>query len=148
MPDKPDRNRWERFKQSKQAKAVQNHLQKYQQAYIGGAIGFVTAASMFRGHKTYITNNNNITPDIAPIFNNKPVIKPIVNVVATMTAEVRGHPGNEVMCTETLEKFASQKRAALAEGVTNEVMYKHLEGLLPSINGRTFARTGNTSVRR
>lgn len=64
----------------------------------------------------------------------------MVNVVAVVTNEGRGHPGFPVICKETLEYFPNQYKAAEWLGAYPSVMSGHLKGKLSDVCGYHFER--------
>lgn len=70
------------------------------------------------------------------IFRNKQVIK-ITNV---LDREGRGHPGWPVRNLETKHIFFSQKQAAAAFDLNENVLSGHLNGKFPDANGLHFER--------
>jgi len=64
----------------------------------------------------------------------------IINVVAVIEREGRGHPGYSVMCKETGDFFFSQNGAAAWAGVSDANMSLHVRGKLPDVDGWHFER--------
>ena len=64
----------------------------------------------------------------------------VLNVVAVIAREGRGHPGYPVMCKETGDIFLSQTGAAVWAGTSAANMSSHILGKFPDVNGWTFER--------
>lgn len=65
------------------------------------------------------------------------------NVVQTLAR--RGHPGNVIQCLETGETFASQNRAAAANGIAPADLSRHLAGVIESVKGLHFTKLGEAT---
>ena len=64
----------------------------------------------------------------------------MINVVAVIEREGRGHPGYPVICKETGDLFLTQNGAAAWAGVNPLSMTRHLQGKFPNLNGLHFER--------
>ena len=64
----------------------------------------------------------------------------MVNVVAVVTREGRGHPGFPVICKETGDVFMTQGGAAAWVGTSPQNISSHLKGKFPDVYGYTFER--------
>lgn len=66
-----------------------------------------------------------------------------INQVAELVR--RGHPGNNVICNETGEAFASQNRAAELLNLSPSKLSRHLNGTMSHVDGYTFTKIGEAS---
>lgn len=71
------------------------------------------------------------------------VCSPTENYI-TMIA--RGDPGNVVRCNETGITYPSQKLCAADNDISTSSLSRHLNGLFPDIDGKTFSKLGKATV--
>ena len=61
-------------------------------------------------------------------------------ITTNIKTNSKGHPGFITKCLETGELFSSQKKAANAFGIPENVMSAHLNGKFPEADGHHFER--------
>jgi hypothetical protein len=125
-------------------KEVKNHFERNKSAYISGLGCLGMVFLMTRGRHVVAPNvpagQNVVTVRPLSLLSNRVT----TSVVTVIEREGRGHPGYIVKCIETGELFTSQKRAALAQGVSDSTFSQHLNGLRPHVGGLHFERVGET----
>jgi len=62
------------------------------------------------------------------------------NVLAVVYKGGPGHPGFPVWCIETGEGFVNQAAAARSANISNGIMSKHLNGVLPHVRDLHYER--------
>lgn len=116
---------------------IKLHVVENKKYYLIGAGGIIVgAAGMY-----FFRNPQVITKNVS-LLSYKPTQSNTVIVSLTR----RGHPGNIVRCLETGEAFASQKRAAIATGVSPGNLSRHLSGKLPHVKGLHFENLGEAAA--
>jgi hypothetical protein len=133
---------------------IKTHFEKYKAAYIVGGIsvGIFSVAGI-----TYLIMRDGslgISPSVTGTAGpsvtgtrESGVIQNIVsgksntlNAVSYFSANRSGPPSWVVRCKETGEVFTSQHAAALAKGITETNLSKHLNGLQDTAQGFHFER--------
>ena len=124
----------------KKVDQVKQHIKKHKTIYICVAVVVVTTiAAVVVTRKVMLAK---FSPEViskvsvaegATIGDNAHITTNIYN-------GLRGHPGFQTLCLDTGEVFSSQNDAALFAGVDKKTMSRHLNGLLPDINGVVFTR--------
>lgn len=62
------------------------------------------------------------------------------NITTNVYKGTKGHPGYVTRCTETGDIFSSQKKAANAFGISEQVLSNQLRGEIPNAKGLHFER--------
>lgn len=124
---------------------IKTHIKKNKTAYIASAVTAVVIAGI-----TYTIMRSNIaqgemgngiargeiTNTASFSFRNKQTI----NVTTVLDREGRGHPGWPVRNLETKKIFFSQREAALAFDIPENVLSGHINGKFPDVDGLHFER--------
>ncbi|QED11565.1 helix-turn-helix DNA-binding domain protein [Arthrobacter phage Qui] len=122
---------------SEKTDKIKKHFSDNKKLYIGIGIGVavtVTAVVIFPDKGIQIVDAFKLQ-----------VNSPTTNNVIQANLARRGHPGNIVRCVTTGEVFASQKRAAEANGLSVSSLIRHLNGERPDVKGLTFELLGEMS---
>lgn len=117
---------------------VKKHFKDNSKLYLGIGIGVVVSA--VGGAAFANTNTGKSTIKMIALG-----WKPVNNLV-TVELERRGHPGYLVQWVETGDVFPSQNHAAEVLGINPATMSQHLNGKVPHIKGKTFARLGEATT--
>lgn len=123
---------------------AKSHFERNKAAYISGGVFFIAGVTYLatRGHyagglQSATEGSTRITVSPLSLFSNR-----MTNNTVITTLERRGHPGWIVKCKETGELFASQNRAAEANGIDPSIMSRHLNGVFENAQGKHFERIG------
>ena len=122
-------------------KEIKDHFARNKQLYLGLGIGLAVGAGAGAGVMSYRTMSLNASVRMIAPVSWKPHLEN--NQVIIQSLERRGHPGTVVRCNETGETFASIRRAADVLNIDRSMLKRHLEGVTPDINGKTFAALGD-----
>jgi hypothetical protein len=119
---------------------IKAHVRKNKKWYQGFGFGLAAGITLIMLKGQYAGLDKAATTVFArPLFlfsnHNK-----MVNVVAVVAGEGRGHPGFPVICKETGHVFLSQKGAALWAEVSDRHMSRHLNGMSTDVDGWHFQR--------
>lgn len=114
-----------------------SHWDRYKKYYLLGGVVALASLSAFAGYK--VGSKNSASGNINGLLNIN--ADPIQNNI-TVALVRRGHPGNQILCNQTGEVFASQMRAAKANGISPSSLSEHLRGLKDDVNGLTFENLG------
>jgi hypothetical protein len=127
---------------SEKTDKIKKHFRDHKEAYITGGVCLVVGAAV-----TYLVMKGDdilASDESVKLINaihGNTVNGDMHNTIITIL-ERRGHPGNMVLCKETGEVFASQARAAAANGISGSSLSQHLAGLKDSVKGLTFENLG------
>jgi hypothetical protein len=108
---------------------VKLHVQKYQAAYLCGAVSVATA-----GFTTLLMRGRYVENPMGSYGQDTVTVRPLSflsnrqTVVTVVAREGRGHPGYIVRCLETGNVFVSQNQAADAMNIPKHILSKHLTG--------------------
>lgn len=123
------------------ALAVKKHVVEHKVIYSCAATGVVVATF------TYIIMRGIAKPSISRdvIVTTGPSVtgtrnRVVINNVSYISANRQGPPSWIIRCKETGDIFTSQHAAALALGITETNISKHLNGLQEHAQGYTFER--------
>lgn len=114
---------------------VKTHLQENKKVYIASGVSLVVGAVgalAFSGGGTQIVDSFKLINWKSPHTSQTVLVR-------------RGHPGFIIRCNQTGELFASQRRAAIANGINQGTLSSHLHGKYPDIGGLTFTCLGEAS---
>ena len=117
------------------------HFARNKQLYLGLGIGLAVGAGAGAGFMAYRTMSLNASVRMIAPVSWKPHLEN--NQVIIQSLERRGHPGIVVRCNETGETFASIRRASDVLNIDRSMLKRHLEGVTPDINGKTFTALGD-----
>ena len=120
-------------------KEIKDHFARNKQLYLGLGIGLAVGAGV--GVIAYRTMSLNASVRMIAPVSWKPHLEN--NQVIIQSLERRGHPGTVVRCNETGETFASIRRASDVLSIDRSMLKRHLEGVMPDINGKTFTALGD-----
>ena len=113
---------------------TKQHISKHKIVYVavGSALvaATITAIALSQAKQIVVTDAFNVSWKPTKINN------------ITTILERRGHPGNMVRCNQTGELFASQGRAAAANGLSPTSVGRNLAGLTDSVKGLSFTHMG------
>jgi len=116
---------------------VKQHLRNNKVTYVACS---VTAVVCVAG--TYFLVGKSALVNVRPIQ--------ILNWKSNQTVEVfieaLGDPGNIIQDVTTGTVYASQGQAARALGLTPSAISKHLNGLIPDVQGHIFEKLGKAIV--
>lgn len=129
---------------SQRMERVKNHLLKNKNAYLAGGAGFLLAgitctivrSNIARGAMDVDRSRGELI-NIASFAFRSPHT---VNVTTVLDREGRGHPGWPCRNLETKRIFFSQKEAALAFEIPENVLSGHLHGKFSDVDGLHFER--------
>lgn len=120
---------FDKFKDDWRNKKIQKHVQDNRNAYIAGGTGLaVGALGVLLLTRAPLQINNNVTPVIAPVFNN--------------TVNNGGHMRKIIRCIETDEMWPTVTKSAEATGNTLNRMSQHLNGHREDLNGLHYVIEG------
>ena len=105
---------------------IKNHFKNNAPTYMAFGVGILTAAATIK--------RSEIVKVAGDLGEYKTQNTYIVNL------ENRDNPSKPVKSVDTGEVYASQNRAAQANGIHRGSMSKHLNGQLKSISGKQFVR--------
>ena len=122
-------------------KEFKDHFARNKQLYLGLGIGLAVGVGAGAGVMAYRTMSLNASVRMIAPVSWKPHLEN--NQVIIQSLERRGHPGTVVRCNETGETFASVRRASDVLNIHRSMLNRHLAGLKPDINGKTFTTLGD-----
>ena len=114
---------------------VKEHVGRHKVAYTAGAMVVVSGASFYVGAR--------VGSPIA--FTQKGTIVGINNKLyqtVVVLVNRQGPPSWMIRCVETGEEFLSQRSAAFTHNLTERELSRHLNGMLESVGGKHYIRTG------
>lgn len=128
---------FDKFKDDWRNKKIQKHVQDNRNAYIAGGSGLaVGALGVLLLTRAPMQINNNVTPVIAPIFNND----------NSSAVNFGGYASKIVQCIEHPERiWTSVTESALANGDSVHAMSRHLNDHTPDYNGLHYRIIGQTT---
>ena len=122
-------------------KEIKDHFARNKQLYLGLGIGLAVGVGAGAGVMAYRTMSLNASVRMIAPVSWKPHLEN--NQIIVQSLERRGHPGTVVRCNETGETFASVRRASDVLNINRSMLNRHLAGLKPDINGKTFTTLGD-----
>jgi hypothetical protein len=116
---------------------VKKHVEENKTTYLVGAGCLVTGILVGYG----ILNKPpvQVINSVRPIFNNKPVIAPVMN---NQQVNFGGHMTKLVKCLETGEVWETVTEAAKSNDASLSLMSRHLNGAKPDVYGQHFKIIG------
>ena len=120
---------------------VKDHFERNKQLYLGLGLGLCVGAGVGAAVMAYKTMSLNAHVRMIAPVSWKPHLEN--NQVIIQSLERRGHPGTVIRCNETGESFASIRRAADVLNIDRSMLKRHLEGVTPDVNGKTFTALGD-----
>jgi len=118
---------------------IKKHLKNHKEAYIFGGGGILIGAMV--GGAFVLTR---VTGNVAIVDSLKLINWKSLHVSKTIQVALphRGHPGFVIANNKTGEVWGSIRKAAEEIGCDPGMLRKHLEGLIPDINGQTYTNLG------
>jgi hypothetical protein len=128
---------------------IKKHFCENKTIYTSVSVGVVVAGITYlimRDRHAVVGNAASDGPDVATMrsfsFNFLSRQNASGNVTTVMSREGRGHPGYITRWLEQKIDYETQGLAAQEHGVHPTVMSRHIQGILPDINGQHFERVG------
>jgi hypothetical protein len=115
---------------------IKLHIVENKKVYIAGAAGLTIGL----GIGLYFRRPIIVENILAPVFNNKPVIAPVMN--NSSAVNLGGHLTKLVKCLETGEMWETVTEAAKGAGVSLAKMSRHLNGAKEHVDGLHYAIVG------
>lgn len=128
------------FEPSKKDK-IRRHFQEHKTAYLVAGTAVASAAVATTVTLLVITRVQ-IHPELLVSAKNSALLQWKPKAEVTVKLIRRGHPGFEVLCNETGERFASIRRAAEVYGLNPGDISRHLRGEVTRVGGKTFTNLG------
>ena len=119
---------------------VKQHLQENKTTYLVGA-GCLAAGYFLRKPQVITV----ISEGAAPVFNNTPLIAPVMNNIVHNTVNNGGYSRKIIRCVETDELWPSMSKAAEAAGHTLQAMSRHIHGYNDHLDGLHYVIEGVTA---
>ncbi len=104
---------------------IKTHISDWRYIYIAGVTSFIVG-----GVVVYVLKSNSSFQTIAPVFNN--TNKMVINLIERST------PSKPVHLIGTNLVFSSLSEAARETGHSLAKLSRHINGLLPDLNGDVF----------
>jgi hypothetical protein len=117
------------------------HVKRYKEAYIVGALGLAGITCLIMRDVVHQPINRGISV-VADRGISVVGKKVTMNNVSYVSANRQGPPSWRIRCLETKEQFESQRAAAMAMGLPENEISKHLNGLMDHVRGNHFERIG------
>jgi hypothetical protein len=123
---------------------IKNHIKEHKEKYIIGATcvmaGLATGYVVGKRRGSALGEAVQATTPVMSLDRCKIKDSTFLQQTISVYGNVIGRPGNEVIDLTNGKIFGSQTLAALDTGVSNDAMFKHLQGDYDNLNGRQFAR--------
>ena len=120
-----------------------NHVKRYKVAYslgagiaVAGITCLIMRSNIARGAMGGANTRGEFANTASLIFRSPQT----VNVTTVLDRGGRGHPGWPVQNLETKRVFFSQKQAAEAFGIPEQILSGHLNGKFPNVDDLHFQR--------
>jgi hypothetical protein len=125
---------------------IKDHIERHKVLYSCIGVGIVTAGItclIMKGRHEGLGNAGPYgleTADTSVTMRPFSFLSQQKNTVEVIAREGRGHPGYVVHCLETNEYFPSQHQTSSVTGISEMILSRHLNGLLPNAQGLHFER--------